>query len=173
MNDFYEYEDKSPKTRELILTVSFLAAGLCLLFISQIPSIGFPSLYQLGMMVCLVTSIMLFTRYFTRRYVYTVLPREGEEAEASLDFTVTEYYGRRVEVVCRISLADIAAATRVNKQNQAQISERQRKKRVYHYTSHLSSPRLCVLEVQDGEDCFFIRIQADDVLLEKLKFYKK
>ena len=169
MDDLYEYEPLEPKRKELLLSLGLLGVALFLLGLSQIPGLPFPAAFQFGMMLFLAASIMVYTRYISRRYSYRVEPCDNGTEMTPPDFTVTEYYSRRTTVVCRISLSDIAEVTRVTSQNRKQLAAAVKGKRVYHYTCHMAPQNLTLLTVNDGEGVFYIRIQTDEKLFSILQ----
>lgn len=167
----YEYAPKSKKTKEkVVLGLTLVLAAACF-GVSQIEQIPYPAIYQLLMIFSLVGTVMITARCLMRNYIYRVEPRENGGEGDLPDFTITEYYGNRVTVVCRISVGDIRGITPVTKKNRDAISAMQKKKRAYYYTGELQSANAYVLTVEQDEDEFFLRICADEGLLQALKTY--
>ncbi len=165
----YEYAPISPKKREK--TVTFLTSGLAVLLFgfSQIPNIPYPVIYQLLALGAATVAILFTTQYLMRRYVYRVEPREGADENAPLDLVVTEYYGRRVSVVCRISVEDIESVTRVTAGNRRELAAREKGRQGFHYCGEWRAENCYLLCVRHEDAAFFLRILADEMLLSYLK----
>ena len=145
-----------------------LFLGLSLFGFSQIKSIPFPVIYQLLGLVSLTAFIILVSRYMMRRYVYRVEPRSDGTPSEAPDFVVTEYYGRRVSVVCRVSVAAIEEILPITRENRKEIKEKQNGRLFYDYTADLYSQNRYLVTVTDGEHRFCARILADEELLKWL-----
>jgi len=85
------------------------------------------------------------------------------------DFVVTEYYGRRVTVVCRVSVDDIEEIVPITKENRREWKTKQSGRFFYDYTADLFSQNRFIIVVTDGEHLFTARILADETLLNLLK----
>ena len=165
---FYEYDPKPAKKREKLAVGAMLIVSAALFGISQIPNLPFPSLVHLLMIFVLVGMVMLITRCLMRHFVYAVVPSE-RGALGERDFVITEYYGRRITVVCRIATSEIVEITRLTRENREQIKKTLQGRRVYTYTAQIWGEDFYLLTVADGEECFSIRILADEMLLNALK----
>ena len=166
--NYYEYDPKSPKKREKLVTFGLLALAAILFGVARIPNVPYPALFQLCMIFALVGVVMLVSRCLLRRFVYTVCEAESGTHNAP-DFRITEYYGNHVTVVCRISVADIAQVTRITAQNRREISQMLRRQRVYHYTAQLWGDDIYLLKVFDEEEVFYLRIVADEHLISLIE----
>ena len=163
----YEYAPRSPKSREKRLFLVCLAPALLLLLLSLLPQTPVPHLCRLLGVCMAVASAWIASRYLLRRYSYRVAPRE--DGVDSLDLTVTEIYGRRRRVVCRISLADIEAVARENREKQ---NTRVGAERYFQYTDVIDSSFFCLLTVRDGNLLCRIRLMADDTLYHILQNHR-
>ena len=161
----YEYAPISPKKREK--TVAFLTSGLAVLLFgfSQIPSVPFPVVYQLLALASITVAILFATQYLMRRYTYRIEVREGAGEETAPDLVVTEYYGRRVSVVCRISVDDIESVTRVTAENRRELAAREKGLHGYSYCGEWRAENCYLLCVRHEDATFFLRILADKTLL--------
>lgn len=165
----YQYDPALPKRRERLISIVTLFLGLALFGFSKVNNVPFPVIYQMLGVASLTAFIFLIARYLMRRYVYQVMPRSHAGDGFAPDFVVTEYYGRRVSVVCRISLDDIEQIIPITKENRREWREKQTGKLFYDYTADLFSPNRYLLVVTDGEHRFTARILADETLLNYLK----
>ena len=165
----YEYAPISPKKREK--TVTFLTSGLAVLLFgfSQIPSIPYPVIYQLLALASITVAILFTTQYLMRRYTYRIEPREGAEENAPLDLVITEYYGRRVSVVCRISVEEIESVTHVTAENRRELAAREKGRQGFGYCGEWRAENCYLLSVCHEGTAFTLRILADETLLSYIK----
>lgn len=163
-----EYHTKGKKRRErLVLLVSLLLGSVSFGF-SMLPAVLYPMLYQLLAVLCFVLSVWMLVRYLMRDYIFRVYPREDGK-NGGPDLTITEIYGRKRTVVCRVSVSDILEVEEITKENRRELKAKQRGKDVYVYTGEMRPPSLYLLTVADGETVFFLQIYADEALLQCLK----
>ncbi len=166
----YVYEPKSPKKPEKLTVAVLLLVGLLLfLMVAAIPTLPFPSILQLCGVFFLAGAILILSQCLLRHYTYCIDLPDGAGEGAIPDLTVSEYYSRRVSVVCRISLADIESAVLVTAENKKSLSAMLKKKRVYRYLACLTAENICLLTVRDGDEIFYVRILADKTLLSLLQ----
>lgn len=165
----YEYNPGLTKKRERLISVILLLLGVALFAFSQIKGIPFPVIYQLLALAALTAFIILLSRYLMRRYTYRVMPRSHTGDGMPPDFVVTEYYGRRVTVVCRVSVNDVEEIIPITKENRREWKANQGGRFFYDYTSDLFSKNRFIIVVTDGEHRFTARILADETLLNLLK----
>ena len=162
----YEYFPKEPKKKEQMLLFGFLIGGSFLYGISQIPNLPFPAILQVVSFFLFTGAVIVLSRYLLRNYAYRIEPREGFDV---CDLTVTEYCGKRISVVCRISLSDVIAVRHVTVQEARSIARLQKGKTVYDYTCRISPENLYLLTVRNGEETYDLRIVADDGLVAFLQ----
>lgn len=164
----YEYAPLLQKGRVRAIAILLLLLGFALFGFSQINGLPFPIIYQFLGLLSLAGFIVLVARYLMRRYVYCVAPRE-DGMDGELEFTVTEYYGRRICVVCRISVSAVEEILPVDAKNKKRLNELQRGRLFYDYTADIFASNRYLLVVVDGDHRFCARILADDMLLNLLK----
>ena len=163
----YEYAPRSQKRRELRLFLVCLAPALLLLLFSLLPQTPAPHLCRLLGACMAVAAAWIASRYLLRSYIYCLAPRE--DGGGSFDLTVTEVYGKRRRVVCRISLADIETVARENGETR---SERVRSERYFQYTDVICSASFCILTVREENTLCRIRLMADDTLYHILQNHR-
>ncbi len=161
----YQYEPKSKKVREKTILLILLLIAVAAFASANIPGILFPSLLQLFAVFALVGVVMIVSRCLLRRFVYQVGPREDAPEGTPYDLVITEIYGNRREVVCRIALTDIREITRITRENRKEISAITKRKRVYHYTEELFPEDYRMLTVEMEEEVFYIKIAANEDLI--------
>ena len=161
----YRYEPKHKKTVEKRLTFGLYIIGFLCFLISQLPVMHFPALLQIVGLFLLTSATLILLQYILRDYAYCV----EESNQAVPDLTVTEYYGRRITVVCRIAITDVEAITPIKKETREQIKRITKGKHVYAYSSEMSPADLCLLTVRMGDDePFYVRICADKDLINAI-----
>ncbi|MBE6632971.1 MAG: hypothetical protein E7620_01365 [Ruminococcaceae bacterium] len=165
----YEYAPKLKKTREKTSVGLSIMLGALSFGCSRL-SIPLPWIYQLIAVACFGFSILVGGRYLLRDYIYRVVPNHGG---VSPDLTVTECYGRRRTVVCRIALHEIAACQAVTAENRKSLAKACRGEACYPYVSERYPENEYLLTVEDGEKRYFVRICADQALVDLLTNYKE
>ena len=164
----YEYTPVRKKTREMTTALLLLGVGIALLYVSRIQGIPYPVLWQTGTFVLAVAAVLIVGRFVMRSYTYCVEAGEGEDPEAR-DLVIVEHYGRRNTVVCRVGLNQIRSAVRPeSREARAAVAAKRKGKRVYHYTAAFSVPDLCVAEVGESDETFFLYFCADQALFDLL-----
>ena len=165
----YEYIPTVKKKKEFF-TVAILSVLAVFLFcFSKQSFCPYPGFLQMACMFLLVAVIMLVSKCLLRSFVYRVAPRRDAAEDAPPDFTVTECYGRRSTVVCRISVTDIEEIAAVTPENKRQLAETAKGKPTYRYYSELSPQNSYRLTVRNGEDVFYLFIVSDEQLIALLQ----
>lgn len=164
----YEYSPKLSKKRELFCLFILLLSASILIAFSMLPQVIFPSLLQLLAVCLLVGAVLVIGKYLMCRYAYRVDRREGGSDADPLDFTVIEYYGSRVRVVCRVSLADIEEIVAITPENRRELGRMTRGKSCYRYTAALQAENPYLLKAHDADRVFWVEILADERLLQAL-----
>lgn len=154
----YEYFPKDPKKKELWILLGLLGTGFFLYGISQIPGLPVPAVLQLLSVILMGGVVIVLTRYLLRDFCYRIEARDGFDVP---DLTVTEYCGRRITVVCRISLNDIIEVRAMTAKEARTLAKAQKGRLVYDYTCRMDPDNLYLLSVRDGEKSYDIRIVAD------------
>lgn len=161
----YEYAPVFEKKKEKQLTYGLMAAGLALYLAGAfIPSLPSPGLFQLLGIFCLVGMILLFSLCISKRYVYSI----DETESGGVDFIITEYYGRRITVVCRVSVGSVMAAIPVNEETRKNFASHKAGNRVYNYTGVLFGEERWYLKIEENEERFLVQICANDDLIRLL-----
>lgn len=160
----YEYAPLFAKKKEKLLTYGCLGLGLLLFATSWIPTIPYPAFFQLLGMFSLAAMILIFSLCLSKRYVYTV----EETASGVPDFIITEYYGRRVTVVCRVSVTSVQVAIPWNAETRQRFSELKKGKQSFCYTGVLFDEVQSCLHIEENGMSMLVRICADDGLLRCL-----
>ena len=164
----YRYEPKSKKTWEKTLLLLFLLLGVIAFATSTIRGILFPSLLQLFAVFMLVGVVMITSRCLMRRFIYSVEPREGASEGEPLDLVITEVYGNRMSVVCRISVADVVEVTSITPESRKEISALTKGKLVYRYTEELFPTDYRMLTTRMDEEIAYIKISANKDLIKAI-----
>ncbi len=159
----YSFQSQSPKRPEKRLFLVCLTPSVLFLILSVLPQTPAPMLSRLLSVGAATGATFIASRYLLRRYRYSVAPR-GEN-DASLDLTVTEYFGNRIRVVCRVALSDIRSVTRQKPQKR---DDNETKERVFFYVDEIKSPFFCYLTVREEESLCRVVILADDRLFNLL-----
>ncbi len=163
----YEYAPRSKKNRELRLFLVTLTPALLFWLLPCLPQTPAPMLCRLLGACAAMASAWIAARYLLRSYVYRIAPRGNDDG--SLDLTVTESFGKRRRVVCRISLADIEAVTRESGSKRRGFA---RPETCFQYTDVIFSDLFCVLTVYEENAICRIKIMADEKLYSILKGYR-
>ena len=161
----YEYFPKEPKKRERLLLACLAVGAFSLYGISRIPAMPFPAIWQLLAVVLLGGVVVVLTQYLIRDFCYRI---EMSEDGAVPDFTVTEYCGKRITVVCRISLNDIVELRPITDKEYKHLTRTQKGRRVYDYTCRIDPGNLYLLTARDKDELYDVRIVADERLAEYL-----
>ena len=162
----YSYSPKPKKQKEKLICALLLAAGFALFLPSMHPQTPLPMLFQLGAVILLTVALMFGGRYLARNYTYAV--ERAEDGSDRLDLIVTEQYGRRLSVVCRISVDQIEVITPITPQNQKELAAMVKGKRVFTYVSELQPSGLRLLTVRMDEEVFYVKIDTNERLLQAL-----
>ena len=161
----YEYFPKGPKKREFAVLTGLLGGGFFVFGFSKIPNLPFPGMLQLLSVIMMTGAVIVLTRYLLRDFCYRIDLSEGSGAP---DFTVTEYCGKRISVVCRISLNDVVEVRPITAKEGRSLAKERKGRRVYDYTCLMDPENLYLLTIRDGEDLYDVRIVADAELCKHL-----
>jgi len=110
----------------------------------------------------MTVALMIGIRYLAKNYTYTVEP--SDDGSGLLDLVVTEQYGRRLSVVCRVRVSSVEKITSITRENQKEIAATVKGKRVFTYTGEISPRGLCLLYVCIEDEEFYLKIDADERL---------
>ena len=158
----YKYSPRFEKKKEKLLAWFLTALGIILYITARIPGAPFPAFIQTAAVGCLAGMILLVSMCVMRSFDYTLEQNENGQT----DFTVTEYYGRRTTVVCRVALHDVESVTPYDPNWKKGISNE--KITVYSYTGLLFDEKRYLIEINAHDEHFFVIICADVTLLKLL-----
>ena len=160
----YDYAPRFQKKKEKLLAYGMLGIAALLLVTSYIPNIPYPGMIQTVALGAIVTMIMVFSMCIAHHYNYTIEARENGDA----DFIITEYYGRRVTVVCRVAVSSVMAAIPWNEESKKAFAEQKKGRHSYVYTGVLFDEKQYCLDIEEDGTRFFVRICADETLIRML-----
>jgi len=160
----YEYAPQLAKKRERLLCIFLPILGAALFFASVFPGMPLPWLVQMLAIGCFGATVMILSLCLMRSYVYTVEEGTG----GNPDFIITEYYGRRRTVVCRVALSDVLSVSPYGEETKKMLAEKKGASRCYVYTGALFDCSQYLLDVEAHGERFFLRICADKELLRVL-----
>ncbi len=163
-----EYISTAQKGKEIAAAAMLSGVAIGVFYLSKIPGMPVPVLFQLLSVFLLVGVVIIVTRYVMRRY--TCRLEVGENGNA--DFVIVEHYGKRDTVVCRVYATQILSADRLTKTVWKESAEKRKGKKIYRYTASFSDLNRVLAEVTtgvDGEDSFFLEFAADDAFLNLLQ----
>lgn len=156
---------KANKKRALtviILLSAVAAAG----FVTSLLIEHYRGILQLGAAVLIVAALTLYARYIGTTYSYEIFT-DGGSAEPL--FIVRQETGKRISILCRITLAGIAEMTSLTVKEAKARAQKDGVPR-YIYTSTLHPDRVCFLKVRarhesadlilEGSDEFFTYLEA-------------
>ena len=158
----YKYSPKFEKKKEKLLAWFLVALGVVLYITSQYPGAPVPGLIQILGVGCLAGSILIVSLCILRSFSYELVENEAGQS----DFIVTEYYGRRTTVVCRVALQDGVSVTPYDPNWKKELSRE--KVTVYSYTGLLFDEKRYLVEMNAHNENFFVIICADQTLLNLL-----
>lgn len=161
----YAYRPKFEKKKEKLIAWFLTALGFILYITSRIPKVPVPGIWQILGVFCLTGMILLVSMCLMRRYDYVLEQTEDGE----VDFIITEYYGRRATVVCRVFLSDISSVLPLTKETQEQHKALKKQGTHYSYTGLLFDESRYLVEMQAHGEHVFVRICADETLVKLLE----
>ena len=160
----YAYRPQFEKKKEKLLSLFLAIIGVVLYGSSQIPGAPFPGLIQMLGIAFLAVAILIITMCIMRRYDYVL---ETDES-GKVDFIITEYYGRRQMVVCRVGLSDVCSVLPITKETEEQRKALKKEGTHYSYTGVLFDEKRYLVEMNAHGEHVFIIICADERLIELL-----
>ena len=160
----YKYAPRFPKKKEKLLAYGMLGLAALLFIASYIPNAPYPGVIQMLGMGAIVAMIMVFSMCIAHHYDYAIV--EHEDAEP--DFIITEYYGKRITVVCRVSVSAVMAAIPWNEETKKMLAEQKKNRRSYVYTGVLFDEQQYCLDIEEDGVRFFVRICSDEKLIQLL-----
>ncbi len=163
----YEYSPKEKKTREKSLFWIALVLGSFCFAVSGMEKIVLPFLYQFFAILFFAAAVVVAVRYLMRSYRYRL-----EQTDRGIDLAVTEQYGKKIGVVCRISIEEIVEIRAASEMDKRETRRWIGKKWLYPYVATIHPRDLTYLLVQSNETQYLIKICADHGLIDCIKHYK-
>ncbi len=161
----YCYAPTFKKKKEKLICLLSVVAGLFLYLLpSFVPTLPMPGIFQILGIGCFVVMILVFSLCIAKHYTYSL--EEGEDGR--LDFIITERYGRRITVVCRVSHAAVQSATPVTEENRKDFSQKRTGCPVYRYTGVLFGEERYFLKLEEADESFYVEICANHDLISYL-----
>ena len=158
----YAYRPQFEKKKEKLLCLFFGILGVVLYASSQIPNAPFPGLIQILGVGCFAAAVLVASMCLMRRYDCVL----EENEKGTIDFIVTEYYGRRQMAVCRVALNDVASVVPYTAELKNNILKEKHK--LYSYTGVLFDEHRFILEMNAHGEHFYVIICADEALVKLL-----
>ena len=171
----YSFESNGSRKPLHAMVIGSMIATVALFYISTIPGIPIPALFQMGAFALATVTIYLTAAYSLKSYRYAIEPNTIVDAEGmeQYDLVITEIMGKKMKVVCRVGLRTIdhAAVTVIRRQDGEAAKEARdllcKDKRVFKYENTPISPASCYIPIPE-ENCVII-IPADGTMVEILK----
>ena len=160
----YAYRPQYEKKKEKLLSLFLAIIGVVVYGSSQIPGAPFPGVIQMLGIAFLAGAILITTMCIMRRYDYVL---EADE-NGKTDFIITEYYGRRTMVVCRVGLSDVCSVLPITKDTEEQRKALKKEGTHYSYTGVLFDEKRYLVEMNAHGEHVFVTICADERLVELL-----
>ena len=170
----YSFESNSSRKPLHAMVIGSMIATVALFYVSTIPGIPLPSLFQMGAFALATVTIYLTAAYSLKSYRYAIEPNTIVDAEGieQYDLVITEIMGKKMKVVARVGLRTIdhAAVTVIPRGDNAAKEARdllRKDKRVFKYENTPISPASCYVPIPE-ENCVII-IPVDKTMVEILK----
>ncbi len=109
----YAFESSGSRRGLHALVIGSLLGALVLFSIPSVPGAPVPIVFQFFGILCAGASVYFCTRYSLRLYRYAVEPNGiiSADGEEQYDLVITELMGKKLKVVARVALRDIADVT--------------------------------------------------------------
>ena len=158
------YDYLPPRTNKIAHWIVFSLLGLAaasFVVSAFIPS-PFHTIAQAVGLLLLVPMIQLMTRYVVTRYLYRISPYE----DGNVDLEIYTYRGgAKMQLVCRLGLEEITAATPLTEENRKPTAGMHR----YNYCPDIRPEEALILSITNVDgDCEVI-LCPDEKMAEILK----
>ena len=160
----YEYAPNFLKRKEKQVTYGLFGIGAVLFVASSIAGFPIPWLFQILGLVALGGAIYIYSACITRTYVYRVEDRD----RMTPDLIITERVGKRVQIVCRISLSSVQGVYPVSKETKRTLEKRRAGRQYFSYTGVLFDGEQYYIEAEECDVPLLLRVCADETLLSFL-----
>ena len=123
----YAFESSRHRSGFHVLIAACFVVALLLFGISGIEGMAYPLLYQLGAVALLVVGVFFMARYALKVYRYEISESDILDATGQpiLDLVITETSGRRITVVARVALRDVAEVEIVDREDKSSAKEKE------------------------------------------------
>ena len=156
----YDYKPTRTNAKaKIAVLICFATAAIAFIGGGMVPK--YPSILQCIGLCLLVPVIQITARYLVLQYLYRL--REGEGSSVDLEI-YTYRGGARMQLVCRVGLAEITAANPLTTENR----RAPRGVRRYNYHPDLSPSNGLVLSITNGDGDCEILLAPDAHLCEML-----
>jgi hypothetical protein len=162
------FEPQESKKKEKLLCGGAFLLGVIATASSRIPEILFPAGLQMVGAVSLVLSAMIVAGCLVRRYVYRI-EVEDDSKMGTPDLTVIEYMGKRVRVVCRVSLDEVADVERITRENKERIVKEMKGHPKFNYTGVLFSESMWLVRLKGSGEYTYLQILANQDFIDALQ----
>ena len=160
----YSYRPSFKKKKEKLLAALLGAFGTAMFVTGALPVNLPPLWFQLAAIAGYAGMIMVISLCLMRHYTYEITENDG----GTLDFIITEYYGRRITVVCRVALSAVQSVLPLRADTKEQFEALKKGKTVYTYTGVLFDEEQYLVGMEAHGEHFFVRICADATLARVL-----
>ena len=156
----YEYKPaRSNATAKLAVLLCLAATAAAFVTSAQVPK--YPSILQALGLCFLVPAIQITARYLILQYLYRV--KQNEDGGVDLE-VLTDRWGARMQLVCRVGLSEITAAAPLATANK----KAPRGIRRYNYHPDMKPQGGLVLSITNGDGDCEILLSPDEGLCEIL-----
>ena len=152
----YSFESSGSRKPLHAMVIGSMIATVALFYISTIPGIPLPALFQMGAFALATVTIYLTAAYSLKSYRYAIEPNTIVDAEGmeQYDLVITEIMGKKMKVVCRVGLrtVDHTAVTVIPRGDAAAKEARDllcKDKRVFKYENTPISPTSCYVPIHE------------------------
>ncbi len=155
-----------------VLTVACYVAAIIFLGVSSTDGIPYPMIYQMAAILTAAAGIYFTTRYVLRQYRYTLETGIVTDANGrpTTDLIITEVVGKKITVVARIGLRDVASVTVIRESDKDKRTKRTaicQDKRVFTYINTPFYTAACYIDVP--EEHSVLVIPPDDTMINYLR----
>ncbi|MCQ2429206.1 MAG: hypothetical protein MJ192_02635 [Clostridia bacterium] len=107
----YAYTSNGSRTSLHLIVIAALSCAILLFSASSAEGVPMPWVFQLAGIFIGAFGVYMLTRYSLRSYRYEITDTDlvAADGQRVLDLTVTQATGRKLTVVCRVSLRDVTA----------------------------------------------------------------
>lgn len=156
----YEYAPQFVKKKEKRLCYGLFGLAAVLFVASAIDGLPFPWGFQIAALAALVPTLVIYSLTLSRSYTYRIVSDVREVP----DLIVTERVGKRVQVVCRISLSSVQRVVPVTRETKRELERRGGGRQYFSYTGVLFDGSQYYVCAEECDTPLLLRICADDTL---------